>query len=533
MAITRIGAWTGAANTTGNTSWPTGTLDTTGGNFIVAVVTSNNALTSVTDNKSNAYTLLGPFNGAGGDNVYIAYTNNSVAATCGTGHIITANATGSTFFTISAAAYAGLATSAVLDKSAHANGTGTALASGSTTTTSQANLLLVGGGTVAAGSNFSWTAGSGYTLQSSVGTAATTGTGFLEDQLVSVAGAYSATATSGVSGGWDCAVAAFKDANPGSSAVAVGVDPREGTGPGVQPVRLNQFTSAPRSNFLAPNVTLSGQGVTSSAGSLAVATSIALTGQVTSTAQGTAGVSVSISLSGTSIGFTQGSLAVPVNASTGFVRQPGPGIGPFSNGQFLASQRGFTTAGGDVSVALSGQAASFAQGTLSPVISISVTGSSATLSQGTAIPAGAKALSGASIASAAGTQAPTLAVALSGQAATFAQGFVTTGSDVTRALTGLAVTSAQGSLVTDRSSSISGQSGTASAGSLSPGASRSLSGTAITAGQGFVGAAGDVTRALSGQSITVLQGTPIVGLPVPISSQTATVSGAGSATVNA
>src|SRR5256885_1245039 len=81
--------------------------------------------------------------------------------------------------------------------------------------------LATGGGTIVSGSNFTWTAGTGFTLRSSVATSATTGAGFLEDKIVSAAGAYNATATSSVSGAWECAVAAFKDANPGSSGPAL------------------------------------------------------------------------------------------------------------------------------------------------------------------------------------------------------------------------------------------------------------------------------------------------------------------------
>lgn len=215
-----IGSWSGQS-TIGESSHATNSVDTTGGNFVVAVITSNNAVQSVTDNKSNGYTLIGPFAGAGADNVYIAYTNNSTAATCGTGHVITANSAGSSFITISAAAYSGLATSGVLDKQHSASGTGTALDSGSTTTTAQANELLIGGGTVAAGSTVTWTAGTGYTIRSSVTNAAVGGVSYLEEKIVSATGTYNATATSSVSGGWDAAIATFKDAAAGGATTKV------------------------------------------------------------------------------------------------------------------------------------------------------------------------------------------------------------------------------------------------------------------------------------------------------------------------
>jgi hypothetical protein len=437
MAIALIGAWTGAANTTGNTSWPTGTLDTTGGNFIVATVTSNNALTSVTDNKSNTYTLLGPFNTAGGDNLYIAYTNNAAAATCGTGHIITANATGSTFFTISAAAYSGLATSGVLDKSAHSNGTGTALSSGSTATTSQANILLIGAGTIAAGSNFSWTAGSGYTLRSSVGTAATTGTGFLEDQIVAATGAYSATATSGVSGGWDCAIGAFKDATAGGGGVP-----------------------------------LTGQAAAGAQGTLVPATSKALSGTAAAGAQGTPGISISIALTGISVSGAQGTLSAgAVNGNlVGFVPQPGPGVGPFVNLQFRTTPRNTVIPSStNVTVALTGIAVSGAQGALGPVTQVALSGQASASALGTLAPARSVALSGTAGVGAQGSLSASFSIPLTGMAAASAQGTVTPVNGIVVALTGIQVTLSQGTLGSTRSITLTGASAASALGSLTVG----------------------------------------------------------------
>jgi hypothetical protein len=110
----------------------------------------------------------------------------------------------------------------------------------------------------------------------------------------------------------------------------------------------------------------------------------------------------------------------------------------------------------DTSVALVGSAAVWAQGTLTPEISVALTGLAPTFAQGTLIPALSVPLVGSSASFAQGTLAPELSVTLGGEAATFSQGTLTPVTGVFVALTGLEIASALGTLAADLSAALLG-----------------------------------------------------------------------------
>lgn len=197
-------------------------------------------------------------------------------------------------------------------------------------------------------------------------------------------------------------------------------------------------------------------------------------------------------------------------------------------------KRVFVTAGGgggDVTVALSGQAATASAGTLVPSSSKALSGQAATISAGTLTPSISKALSGTAVTVSAGTLTPSRTVPLSGQAVTVSAGTITynAGSDITLALSGAEVTASAGTLVPSSSVSLAGSAVTASAGTVVPTFPRTLSGSAVTVSAGtvtpsmsvpLVGQAvtvsagtltyapeGDVTVALTGEAVTVSAGT--------------------------
>lgn len=216
MAIAFGIAWVGAQGN--SVTSVTAAAITSTGNFIGAAVTNNNtiaAVNPVVDSKSNTYQkALGPITSST-DNVYLYYAESP---TVGASHTITAtSSTGSSFMTLCAATWSGLAASGTLDKTATGNGTSVNLLSSNTANTTSANELLLGCGTISAGTFSAWTAGASYTIRSNIADANSGGTGFIEDRIVSATGAYSSGATwTGSSGNWVDLIATFSDGGGGA-----------------------------------------------------------------------------------------------------------------------------------------------------------------------------------------------------------------------------------------------------------------------------------------------------------------------------
>lgn len=161
----------------------------------------------------------------------------------------------------------------------------------------------------------------------------------------------------------------------------------------------------------------------------------------------------------------------------------------------------------DVTVALTGQSVTASGGSVTPSAAKALSGQAATSAAGTVAPSAVKALSGSAGTASAGTVAPSTAKALTGSAATASAGTVTTGSDVTAALTGQAATAAAGTLTPSRTVPLSGQAATASAGTMTTGSDvvAALTGQSATASAGSVGVS--TTKALTGDVATASAGT--------------------------
>lgn len=203
-------------------------------------------------------------------------------------------------------------------------------------------------------------------------------------------------------------------------------------------------------------------------------------------------------------------------------------------------KRVYVTAGasGDVTVALSGQAATASAGTLVPSSTVALSGQAATISAGTLTPTFPRALSGTAVTVSAGTLTPSSTVPLVGQAVTVSAGTITynAGSDITLALSGQAVAASAGTLTLSSTVPLSGSAATASAGTLVPTFPRALSGTAVTVSAGTVTQSASVP--LVGQAVTVSAGTltyaaigdvtvALTGSEVTVSAGTLTASGGG------
>ena len=138
-----------------------------------------------------------------------------------------------------------------------------------------------------------------------------------------------------------------------------------------------------------------------------------------------------------------------------------------------------SSGGGDVTVNATGNAASFASGSLTPEIDVTLTGNAGTFAIGTLSP----------------TTGGDVTVTATGNAATFAAGSLVPEIDLT--LTGNALTFAAGVLTPELDFTLSGNSGTFSGGALAPQISVTLNGNAATFAIGTLTPTGGTTPTFS------------------------------------
>jgi hypothetical protein len=176
------------------------------------------------------------------------------------------------------------------------------------------------------------------------------------------------------------------------------------------------------------------------------------------------------------------------------------------------------SAGGDVTVAITGQSVATAQGSETGNNSIAASGQSIALSQGTETANNSVVVTGLSIATGLGIETASTSLALSGLSIATAQNTVTAsvGGDVTVAASGQAIATAHGALALTVNKAATGQS--------------------IATAQGTVtaNAGGDVTVAASGQSIVTAQATMLPASSKAVSGQSiATAQGSNVASIGA
>jgi hypothetical protein len=191
------------------------------GNFNVVVVGWNSAtgqVQAVTDTKGNPYVLaVGPTVSAGFATQSIYYAANIAAAAAGANTITVTFTAAAPFPDIRVAEYSGIASNNPVDRAVGAIGSGTTSSSGALVTTN-ANDLLVGANIVQTGTSGP---GTGFTNRGIT----VPDSDILEDQIVTTAGSYTATATLTSAGAWIMQLVAFK----GGSSV---VDTQPPTAPG-------------------------------------------------------------------------------------------------------------------------------------------------------------------------------------------------------------------------------------------------------------------------------------------------------------
>lgn len=134
-------------------------VDTTGANFLVAVIVGNQSLTAPTDSKSNTWTALTEYANSGqGLYVRIFYVANP---TVGTGHTFT-NTSGNYSFTY-VSAWSGMATASPFDAENGQNSVnGTTIQPGSVTPSTTNELFITGFESIAAGTA---SIDNGFTIQ--------------------------------------------------------------------------------------------------------------------------------------------------------------------------------------------------------------------------------------------------------------------------------------------------------------------------------------------------------------------------------
>jgi hypothetical protein len=204
--------YTGSLVTSQTAAFPSAVAS---GDLIVVAVSSWNSagsatVSSVTDNFGNAYSkaVEDPSPPAGSaEPLSVWYAPN---VTGGAGFTVTAYLAASGNLTVAIHEYSGMATTNLVDQSAHQNGSGTVASSGMTAVTTNAHDLLFGATTHTDGSVASAAAGPGYTARQSQVDNACCNALFTEDESVTTVGTESASFTYAQSVAYRAAVVAFR-----------------------------------------------------------------------------------------------------------------------------------------------------------------------------------------------------------------------------------------------------------------------------------------------------------------------------------
>lgn len=285
---------------------------------------------------------------------------------------------------------------------------------------------------------------------------------------------------------------------------------------------------------------LSGQSVTSSAGSSALGHSQALAGSSVTVSAGTVTpvIGIAAALTGTAVASAAGTLAsartlalggsavtsaagtISASSATAVIAYPidigstrnRPGRGPYSLGRYFRPKNdAFADPASAISAALSGSQVATAAGTLGVQISIPVSGLSSSVAAGT-ITASTGAnltlgLTGQAVTASAGALAPSFTIPLTGQSVTVSSGIITAsaGSNVTLSLTGQSVTVTAGSLALGVSLGLGGSQVAVNAGVLPGDKFLSLTGSVVTVSSGALGTSR--VLALLGTQVTAAGGT--------------------------
>ena len=196
---------------------------------------ATSSVTSVTDTNGNVYALaLAPTRQTGVQSLAIYIASNVVAAAANSNTVTVTFDAAAPYVDVRILEYSGLDTVSPLDGTAGASGTGTTSSAGPITTTN-ANDLLFAANYV---SMLTTGAGAGFTARVITNPDAD----LAEDQIVTTAGTYTATASI-VSGGWVMQLVALKAAGSQPAAATPTFAPVPGTYTSAQSVSLQDTTA--------------------------------------------------------------------------------------------------------------------------------------------------------------------------------------------------------------------------------------------------------------------------------------------------
>jgi hypothetical protein len=177
------------------------------GNLILAFVrmSGTSQTVTVTDSRGNAYTeAVGQTQTNDGHQSHLFYAKNIT----GGADTVTATFSGTNNHPwLAIYEYSGLSTTVPLDRTSTAQGSGTAVSSGSTSVTSTASELVFAGVGLPASYSGTATAGGGFVLGQRN---TSTSPGATESALVTATGSYAGTFTLSSSANWSALVATFK-----------------------------------------------------------------------------------------------------------------------------------------------------------------------------------------------------------------------------------------------------------------------------------------------------------------------------------
>lgn len=216
MTIAVTHPWSNSSSTAISSIATSTASPVSGTDWVGMGIATDQALSTVTDNLSNVYTVLS-LGSITGLNLYFAYFLFATPLNGTTNVKVTATLASSGAASQSPLAASGIASSSAFDNSNSATATSASIDSGSITTV-QANELLIGWMGVVSGATTSFTAGTtggGAVTWTSQGTNTSGATGHIPSNLmyaiVSSTGTYDATATCSPSSNWLCGVMGFAD----------------------------------------------------------------------------------------------------------------------------------------------------------------------------------------------------------------------------------------------------------------------------------------------------------------------------------
>lgn len=206
--------------------------------------------------------------------------------------------------------------------------------------------------------------------------------------------------------------------------------------------------------------------------------------------------------------------ALSGNAATSAQGSVTPSISLAIAGNGATASAGTVSVGSTFEAALSGNSATAAAGDVTPSLSLELSGNGATASAGAVAAGLSSAVSGNAASASAGIVTPAIALSLSGNEATSSAGTVEVAGVFGAVLTGNAATSAVGSLTPSVSVAVAGASATASQGSVGAEIGKSIAGNSASSAAGSVSPS--LSIAISGNSATASAGAVVPSGPIVV-----------------